>query len=92
MKYKKQEENNTVDHSSQVGTCRTRGINAHTTIIVDIIDTILRVGYASALTHSNDLRAEITHNGCRLAMPNFEASNPVRKGRTAEPACPTPAM
>ncbi len=34
----------------------------------------------------------ITHNGCREAMPNFCARRPVMKGRTAEPACPAPAM
>ena len=33
-----------------------------------------------------------THNGCRLLMPAFPARAPVRKGSTAEPAWPKPAI
>ncbi len=33
-----------------------------------------------------------THKGWRDAIPNFDASIPVMKGRMADPACPTPAM
>ena len=64
------------------------------TMSVDIIETMLSLGRPKTpvilLSMSNaSLR---THNGCKLAMPNFEASSPVMNGRTAEPACPMPAM
>ena len=74
-----------------VGTWRTRGISAHTTIIVDIIDTMLiaaRVSSASSLNREK----EGAHTGWRLTIPNFDASKPVRNGSTAEPAWPTLAI
>ena len=73
-----------------MGTWRTRGMSAHTTISVDIIDTMLRE--PPSASPQNTAQANRAHKGCRLVMPNRDASRPVRNGSTAEPAWPTPAM
>ena len=65
------------------------------TIMVDIIDTILKPHTLSTTpgnAQRSARRAGGTHNGWRLEMPKREARMPVMKGRTAEPAWPTPAM
>ena len=33
-----------------------------------------------------------TYRGCRLLIPTLEASAPVMNGKTADPACPKPAI
>jgi len=33
-----------------------------------------------------------TNNGCKLLMPTLDANAPVMNGRTADPACPNPAI
>ena len=35
---------------------------------------------------------EFAHTGCRVLIPLFDAIAPVMNGRTAEPACPKPAI
>ena len=75
-----------------VGTWRTRGMIAHMTIMVDIIDTMLTTPRTQHRVRKRGKRAGGTHNGWRLEMPKREARMPVMKGRTAEPAWPTPAM
>ena len=76
-----------------MGTWRTRGINAHTTMSVDIIDTMLNSkSESAAILWTSAQNSERTHKGWRLAMPNLDASSPVRNGSTAEPACPMLAM
>lgn len=61
------------------------------TMSVDIIDTML---HSSDLSqhHSCCVQMLDTHNGCRDAMPNLDASRPVMNGRIAEPARPTAAI
>ena len=37
-------------------------------------------------------KAEVTHSGCKLTIPNFCARAPVMKGKSAEPANPKLAI
>ena len=34
----------------------------------------------------------MAYKGCNEPIPNLEASRPVAKGKTAEPACPKPPI
>ena len=33
-----------------------------------------------------------TYNGCKLLIPTLDANAPVMNGKTADPACPNPAI
>jgi hypothetical protein len=37
-------------------------------------------------------RRNKTHNGCKLLIPVLDAIAPVKNGKSAEPACPNPAI
>lgn len=65
------------------------GTKAHKTVINAIIEMRLR---AMNQLHAHRTETNTTHSGCKLLIPVLDAMAPVKNGKSAEPACPKPAI